>query len=419
MECSAIKQDTRQKDVIMKQNVKKIITCSNIACMFVMLGAMASANAEVTYRTPISLMPYAELSTTYDSNFFRLSDDEESELYLDLLGGLELSYTGVQGDALATVFASARRHDDFDDEDFETIGQSLRLRYGTRDTVQWRASQSYRRVTEEDTLGSDIAVGDVTADSALDTATSAERDIFQAAISAGVDATDKTQLDFSYRYDFVDYTDRVQDKITIQTIGAEAAYRITDKSSGLLTTRYGWQDSDGLDDSAGVWNVQAGARTESTDKLTFRATAGYQHYDRKGDLGSDESLAFDVRATLVATDKLTFQAGGRNGTQLSSTQRGNAADYFIYYLGARMQATDAIDISANAAYREDDYLDPVMIDGQMRNRTDKGTAFRLRANYTAPSDYLSLFTQLTFDDVDSPTGDYDRTKVSAGLRLQY
>ena len=389
------------------------------ACISIAANTYGEESEPVRYALPLRFMPYLELSTVYDSNFFRTPEDEESEIFINALAGLQLSYIGAQSDALASAFASARRHDEFDDDDFETIGQSLRLRYGTRDTVIIEANQAYRRVTEEDVMTSEIAIGGVSPDSALDTATSNERDIFQAGMRVGMAPTDKTQLDLSYRYDFVDYTARELDKVTTQTAGIQGALRMTDKTSGIIQTKYGIQDSDGLDDSADFINVQGGIRTESTEKLALRATAGYQRYDRQGDLDAEDSFAFAVQGTLSATDKLTLHAGGRNGTQLSSTSRGNATDYAIYYVGARLQATQAFRFSANAAYREDEYIDPVLIDGESTDRTDKGTALNLRIDYLAPSEYVSLFTQLRFESIESPTGDYDRTQISAGLRLQY
>ncbi len=393
---------------------------SIVACMIAAIGVSSSAYGETNYRIPLRIIPYLDLSSVYDSNFFRSTDDEESDIFINALAGLELSYTGVQFDALATVFGSARRHADFDDADFETYGQSIRLRYGTRDTVKIEANQSFRRVTEEDTMSSEIAIGAVSPDSALDTATSAERDILQAGLRAGFDITDKTQLDLSYRYDFVDYTFRGLDKITTQTAGIEGALRITDKSSGIILTRYGLQDSDGLDDSADFIHAQAGVRTESTDKLHLRATAGYQKYNRPGDLDSEDTFVFDARASLLVTDKLSLHAGGRNGTQLSSTMRGNSAEYIILFMGGQMQPTESIRLSANLAYREDDYIDPVFIDdGNAVDRTDKGTSINLRLDYLAPSEYVTLYTQLTFDSIESPLGDYDRTQLSAGIRLQY
>ena len=412
--------ERNKKDEIMKRPFRSNRAVVTLIIAFgILAGSAIHAAAETRYATPVRITPHVDVRGVYDSNFFRTSDNEESDIYINAQAGLSLSYIGTQTDASASVFASARRYDEFDDNDFETIGQSLRLRYGTRDTVRIEASQSYRRVTEEDTLSSEIAIGGVSPDSALDTATSAKRDILQAAMVVGIDPTEKMQLDLSYRFDFVDYSSRDLDKITTQTGGLEGAFRMTDKSSGIILARYSIQDSDGLDDSADSINTQAGVKTESTDKLTLRATAGYQRYNRPGDLSSEDTFAFDVRAVLIATDKLQFLAGSRNGTQLSAIIRGNSADYAIYYVGARMKATDSFRLSATASYREDEYIDPVIINGVPTDRTDKGTGVNLRADYLAPSRYVSLYTQLTFNAIESPTGDYDRTQISAGIRLEY
>ena len=410
----------KHKESKSMQKTERLSMVRIVAASICMVANVSGAeSAPISYTLPIRITPYVDVSGVYDSNFFKDTDDEESEVFLTALAGLNLAYIGEKTDATLSAFASARRHNDYDANDFETYGQGLRLRYGSRDIFTIEAIQAFRRVTQEDTFGSEIAIGAVSPDSVLDTAASLERDIFQAAIHFGIDPSDKTELDLSYRYDFVDYTTSDIDKITTQTAGIETASRLTHKTSGLVVARYGVQDSDGLDDTADFYNVKAGFKTTTTDKLNVRAAAGFQNYNRPDDQESKESFVFDAQASLRATDKVTLLAGGRNGTQLSSLFRGNAAEYTIYYLGAQMQATTSIRLSANAAYREDEYFDPVNVDGELLDRTDKGTAFSVRGDYQSPSQYLSFYTQLTFDSIESPAGDYDQTQVKLGLRLQY
>jgi len=395
------------------------IILAAVSCMCIAGSSYGEESPTGSYTLPLRFMPYVDVSGVYDSNFFKTTEDEDSETYINALAGLDISYGADRIDILLSAFASARLHSDYDDDDFETYGQGLRLRYGSRDSFAIDANQAFRRVTQEDTFGPEVAIGAVSPDSVLDSASTLERDIFQAGVHLGVDPTDKTELDLSYRYDFVDYTSRTLDKITTQTAGIEIASRLTDKSSGIVMARYGVQGSDGLDDSADFYNAMIGMKTTATEKLNLRAAAGHQTYDRPGDLESKDSFVFDVEASLRTSDKVTLLAGGRNGTQLSSIFRGNSAEYTTYYVGAQMQATSSIRLSANAAYREDEYFDPVDVDGELVDRTDKGMAFSVRGDYQSPSDYLSFYTLLTFDSIESPAGDYDQAKVSLGLRLQY
>lgn len=361
-----------------------------------------------------SVMPYADISGVSDSNFLRSENNEESETYFDALAGLTLSYNGINLNAIIAGFASARWHQDYTDADFENVGQGIRLRYGTRDTIQWEANQAYRRVTETDTFGSEVAVGNVSPDSVLDSASTSERDILQATLKAGYNPTDKSEIDASYRFDSVDYTDDSILKVTSQSALLEIASQVTDKSSGILAIEGGIQDSEAVTDDADFYSASLGLKTKGTDKLRLKAKAGFQQYNRPNG-ETEDSAVYDASASLAATDKLSLNVGARNGTQLSSLFAGNGTEYDILFAGASLKASESIRLSANASYRTDEYLDQV--NGQ--DREDTGTAFSVRADYTAPSEYLKLYLKLTQQTVESGTSEYDQTLVSLGARLQY
>ncbi|MFU8780191.1 MAG: hypothetical protein ACNA71_04105, partial [Kiritimatiellia bacterium] len=323
---------------------KKIMAVITIGA--VMSSAVSSLAQQLTlpepetaagsYNLPLRFMPYVDLSAVHDSNFSRAAANEESETYYNALAGLSVAYTGSSLDLLLAVFASTRRHSDYSDEDFETIGQGARLRYGQRETIAWEASQSFRRVTDVDVFGNEIAVGNVSPDSVLDNAASTERDIMQATLHAGYDATDKTELDLSYRFDSADYTSDDLVKVTSHTAMLEIASRLTDKSSGILALRAGLQDSEGIDDSADFYAASLGFKTKGTDKLTLKATGGFQQYNRPDDRDAVDSFVFDANASLVASDKVTLRAGARNGVALSSLFAGNGTEFATYYAGAAL-----------------------------------------------------------------------------------
>lgn len=367
----------------------------------------------------LKLRPYIEAKGSQDSNFKETPTDEDSETYFDVLGGLQLSYAGPNLQLLVAGFGSSRMHSDYTDDDFETYGEGIRLIYGTRDTLKITVNQAYRNVTDNDAFGSEVAVGGVSPDSVLDTAASQERDIMQAAVVLGYNLSDKTDLDGSYRFDSVDYTDKTIQKVTSHTALFEIASKVTDKTSGVLALKTGIQDGDQIDESADFYSASLGLKTKGTDKLKLKATAGFQQYNRPGDLDSEESTVFDAMASLRASEKLSLQAGARNGTQLSSLFAGNGTEYSIFFAGARLAVSPSVKLSANVAYRQDDYLDPVTINGALVDRTDKGTSFSIRADYKTPSEYMNLFAQVVQQSIESDAGDYDQTLASLGVRLQY
>jgi len=369
--------------------------------------------------TPLRIMPYVDIKAVSDSNIDRTTTDENDEVYGQALAGLKIGYSGSSLNLLLTAFASTRAHADESDRDFDTVGQGLHLRYGTRDTILIEASQAYRQVTDTDSFGTDVAVGGVSPDSVLDVASRQERDILQAGLSIGFAPGDKSEIDVGYRFDSVDYNDSGLLKLTSHSATLEVANELTDKTAALVAVRGGIQDSDAIDDSADLYAASLGFRISGTDKLNLRATGGFQQYNRPDSDESIDSFVYNVLATLATTDKVTMNAGARNGTQLSSLFAGNGTEYMIFWLGAALQASSAVRLSVNAAYREDEYLDPILVGDALVDRTDKGTGVRLRADYQAPSDYLSLYSQVLFETVESNAADYDQTLISIGMRLQY
>jgi len=402
-----------------KQTSLQAIVCVALTVTVLAWGQRALAQEPWLETAPVRIIPYVDVRGVYDSNIDRVPTNEEDETFADTLVGINLGYAGTSLNLLLAGFASRRWHMDETDRDFESAGQGLRLRYGSRETLLVQVNQSYRRVSDSDTFSSDVAVGGVSPDSVLDVASRQRRDILQAALMVGFDPTAKTELDASYRFDTVDYNDRGLLQLTSHTAQLEAASKATDKTATLLQVRGGIQDSDAVDDSADFYSASLGIRVRGTDKLNLRATGGFQQYNRPGDADSVDSFVYSALATLSASDKVTLRAGARNGTQLSSLFAGNGTEYMIFWLGAALQASPAVRLSLNAAYREDEYLDPVA--GMLVDRTDKGTAVRLRADYQAPSDYLSLYSEILFENVDSNARDfgYDQTRVSLGMRIQY
>jgi hypothetical protein len=77
-------------------------------------------------------------------------------------------------------------------------------------------------------------------------------------------------------------------------------------------------------------------------------------------------------------------------------------------------------LSANASYRQDDYLDPVAVSGGSKDRTDKGSGVGARVDYMTPAKFLKLYAETQYQNVEStvsPT--YDETRIMLGMKLQY
>ena len=244
------------------------------------------------------------------------------------------------------------------------------------------------------------------------------RDVNNVGISAGRNLTDKLQLDIGYRFDDINYDDPTLLDIQNNIGQAEGAYRLTDKTDALLTLLGGIQDN-GASDPANYYISRVGLKTRGTDKVIFKGGVGVQFYERPS---ADDitSFNYDLSASWIATDKITFQAGGRNGTVLSSLYADNGSAYNTVWAGASYKIIPTIVLSGNASFRQDAYLDPVSFEGGTKDRTDKGSGIGGRVDYLTPAKFLKLFTEVQYSNVKSsisPT--YDETRVALGLNLQY
>jgi len=367
-----------------------------------------------------ALHPYVEGDVTYDSNVNNAPANAKGDTYLDGIAGIRGGYTTYALDLSGLGFIGRRSYNDSSDRgDFTTFGDVLKGKYGTRDQMVIEVDHSFRRVDDFDRYGSEAAVGGISPDSALDASSSDLRDIHQIGVSLGRNLTDKTEFDLGYRFDSLNYDSASLYDLISHYVQAESAYRMTDKTAGTLTLKYGLQRNDTLDETADYTAARIGLKTRGSDKLTFKVGGGVQNYEYGADNNKKTSFNFDGTALWMATEKLMLQFGGRNGMQLSSLYADNGTEYSIFWAGAACRVSTAVTLSTAASYRKDDYLEPVLADGLLIDRQDKGTGARVRAEYQTPAAGMKLYAEALYEKVDSNVSSYDKTSVGAGAVLTY
>ena len=240
------------------------------------------------------------------------------------------------------------------------------------------------------------------------------------AIAAGLEQVIEYVKNLNFSYDDVDYRSRDLQHISTHMVQVETSRKLTDKTAGFLVLKDGVQDWEAVNDSAYYYAAQTGVKTWNTEKLSLKAGAGVQLYDRPSGQSDETGFSFDGSAGWLATDKIELQAGARNGIQLSPFYENNAAQFMIFWVGGKYQASETVNLLANMVYRMDDYLDPVTsADGAVVDREDKGFAIRVRANYQMPFQPLKVYAELSHELTDSNLGDYDRTRAGLGLNFVF
>lgn len=404
------------------KSVRAAWVVTMVGAFFGLIGSDIMAQPGQGIRSgPWLLSPYVDLAGTYSTDVIQGQFNTEDDYFLDSEIGLRGAYSAYMIDLSALGFGAARNYADHSENDFGAGGDILNLKYGLREQIQVQLDQSYRHLEDLDKHGSEPTVAGISPDSVLDVSSRSQRDVNQAGLSAGRNLTDKIELDLGYRYDAVSYdTDSLAD-LSSHAGQFEAAYGITDKSAALVTLIGGLQESDVLEDSADYYRARVGVKTRGTDKVYVKVGAGVQQYNRPNDVGDDKtSLSFDGTANWLATEKIALQAGGRNGTQMSSLYVDNGTEYSVFWAGASYRMMPTVILSMNGAYRIDDYLDAIPApNNTLIDRTDKGASVHARADYLTPASFMRLYTEASYEKVSSNVSPYDDTRVTVGLSLQY
>lgn len=385
----------------------------------VLISAARAAPVIGIHAGPWTLSPYATLEETSDSNVEKSPVNKQDDFFLDSEAGLRFGYSAYAVDFSGLGYLGSRNYSDLTDKDFSIGGEILKFKQGTHDTVVVEADQTFRRVEDIDTHGSESAVLGVSPDSVLDSSSTSRRDINNFGVSVGRNLSDKMTLDVGYRFDDINYEDPAIFDIQNHIGQAEGSFRLTEKTDSFATLLGGQQDNGVISDPANYYIGRVGLKTRGTDKVVFKGGLGVQLYERPS---ADDitSFNYDISASWIATDKVAFQVGGRSGTVLSSLYAENGSAYNIVWAGASYKFIPTIVLSANASYRQDDYLDPVAVEEGTKDRTDKGAGLGARVDYLTPAKFMKLYAETQYQNVESTISPaYDETRISLGLKLQY
>lgn len=383
--------------------------------------------------------PYLDLSYTDDSNVYKQSADEVRDTFFEPELGLRFS-SSAQTNAFSirgNLFYSDRSYTDETEQNFNAYGDNVTLRYQPGRPFLLELSQSYRHLDDIDRHTADIETTHLSEEIVEDSNTlDTPRDIQRLGALVSRRMSDKLELGLSYRYASVDYDNEAQRNSSPGAMDVqrgldldghilqfEGAWAFTDKTDATLLLRHGIQNQEGTDGSADLTTLRLGLRTQGADKLVCRLGGGVERYDRPSQLDEDPdvSFSFSVAADWFITEKLTFRCEGYNGTQFSSFYLGNALEFTSFWAGLGYRWKPSTTFSVRAIYREDDYLDPVVHQGQSIDRLDKRFEGHVRADYIAPGGFLQLYLKASYDDVDSNLDfvDYADTRLILGAILRY
>ena len=366
------------------------------------------------------LSPYLDLSLTDDSNVYKDRYNAIQDFYFEPELGLRISSSSetnlltLNGD----VFYSDRRYESESNRDFDTYGDHLTLRYGNGRKSLIELIQSYRFLDDNDRHASDIESSQLAGEMVEDSnALDLERELHQLGASISRRVSDKLELALSYRYSGTFYPNATASRLAgkqylyvpqgLDLNGhiwqLDGSLGLTDKTDVFLTLREGLQYQEEMDGPAELTTLRLGLKTQGAAKLVYHAGAGLERYQRPPEIEDDPiwSFNFNASADWFITEKLTFRCGGYNGTQFSSFYVGNAMEYLSGWAGLGYRWKPSTTFSVRGIYREDDYIDPVTMNEVTQDRHDKRLEGHARIDYLAPGEFLRLYLEATYDEVNS------------------
>ena len=439
----------------------------------------------------LTMRPYIDTSATYDSNVSSVpvADqaqdpqaspatagvlDEESDIYYQLRAGATFHWyydrTAVIGDAWGNV----RRYADHDADNEEGFGQRLGVARGNRETLAWRAYESYERrfdfTLQDAEAGVTASTPELPALSlpalsssngpngpeALSSSsgsnggapvssagafaleeelllTSTRRDLFGVGLDGGRNLSDKLELDVGYSYAETDYEDPTLFGQSQHTVTAGLGRPLTHKTTAFLRGTYGLEDNDNYQDAVSDYQLLVGLRSGASAKLTYDAGIGYQRsetadtkevIDEPTPDDNQGNFAYDAGITWRPTHKLGFSLSGRN--EYDSTSAGTQREINLVQLSAGHRPTDAVSLSMGLGYRDENELDPVIqVDEAGREaliaENRENLIANARASFRPPRQWYEVYADVAYEEIQSNLAgqSYDRVRVGAGLKATY
>lgn len=383
--------------------------------------------------------PYLDLNLTQDSNVYKDYTNKIDDLYFEPELGLRFGSStdtnlfSVRGN----LFYSQREYDHEENRNFTAYGDHVNLRIGNGRKSLLELIQAYRFLDDNDRHASDIESSALSGEMVEDSNTlDLEREIHQLGASLSRRVTEKLELALSYRYSGVMYENLTHDRLDPKDLGVpygldldghiwqlDGALGLTDKTDAFLTLRQGLQYQEDTDDPAEMTTLRIGLKTQGTEKLAYTAGGGLERYERPTETESESEVTFNFAASAdwFITEKLTFRCGGFNGTQFSSFYEHNGLQYISGWAGLGYRWKPSLIFSVRGVYREDDYLDLVTHQGVTKDRFDKRLEGHARVDYLAPGEFLRIYLEATYDEVDSNFDfvDYVDQRLILGANVRY
>lgn len=385
----------------------------------------------------MTLRPYVSLSAAYDSNVGSRSSSSKGngDVLWTVNPGLNLDYKAENWSLLLNVYYNYHaytKNENTHNHNQHTYGESLRWSWSNSKGAEkgWALmlSEMYQKVTMADDM-SYYNGRSYTADRSQLTVNGAVQRRFNEHWHADANAS---YYNLDYDNDAADPTMSALYGWQRWTAGLEAGFapsRWTDIIGALGYQGYN-QDNvvgTGLSRDSQGYTAQAGLGSYATERITYRALAGWSRFEYANNASSADGFVYTVSGSWKIDDTLSTMLMATSYYQPSerstaSKSRTDAASWGI----AKALVSGKLRATFDLTYRHEKH-EPISYFGSYGGSSydiDVVTA-RLGLNYTL-NRFLTGFVYGEYlrswnsdSDYMSSYADYDRWRVTTGIRLTY
>jgi hypothetical protein len=404
-----------------------------------------------------SLTPRLKLSYNFDDNInlrqraLQIPGDDdiqenESDTFFEYLFSLALNRRVRNRALTASAFFGEELYQDFSELDEQKYGASLGYLWASssgKTTVD--VSGSYQYAIDE-TASNEVS-GIPTARSDLENfeniSDRVERDILSGSVIVEQAVGTDLGTAFSIGFNDVDYAEEDFNDRTSYDYEAELNYQISPKTEMFSRIGIGIDDDEGFAENAENPFILFGARYSPTMKSRINASVGYESYtltpmettfsrDENGEIVSetapgeeqdDDGMKFRITAIYNLNAKTAITLTGRNGYATSGTENSRPKRETAGVLSLSHRTTDQFSQRIGVNYREDDFLDPTIIEDVEYDDVRETISYFYSFSYRTPRPWLSFFGRISYEDgttnLPDSTAEYDQTRATIGARLSY
>lgn len=409
----------------------------------VTLAATLVAQAEIMDRPTgfkvgqrMTVRPYVALTYTYDSNVNSTKHANSGSSWV-VNPGFTADYKGenwsLQGGAFYQYHAYAKNSNNLNQNSY---GQNLAYNWANSAPGEkgWSLTlrESYQMISQDDDASNDGGRG-----------VGRDRQQFQFAGNLQRRINERWHADVEGTYYYIDYDNKRGSYAPMYgwkrwTAGGQLGYAASKWTDFIVTANYQEYSQDNDSYRGGEsgptrdtthyssrskgWSVQGGVGTHATERISYRLTAGWNHFEYAGGVKKSNGFAYTVSSSWQMSDRWTMMLLVTDYYKPSEQSYGSSTriDSISWGLGHAMvrgKLNATLDI--NYRHQKQEYTHYYASDYDEDILTG-----RIGFNYTI-NRFVSAFTNLEYQmdwiggNSYRPSYDYDRWRWTVGMRLTY